>query len=367
MSHYFINHTTNPIGLFQAEDYKRVSDFYESQPDTAPTALHHLPSLAATLNLAGLMIKDESTRMGMPAFKIAGVWYAVKQLLHEGTLKPGMTVVTATSGNHGRAVARAARLCQLQARIYVPSDALPARINAIAGEGAEVKVGAGNYNDAVRQAADEAERNGWFVVSDTSYAGYEEVPRLIMSGYTRLIEEAASQWEAPPNVVLVQGGVGGLACAVSSWFAWHYPLRRPYLICCEPTHAACLLESTRAGKPVVVKGSLETKMEGLRCSEVSPLAWQVVAATFDAFVAIDDDRSLRTMRLLANPNAGDPPVLAGASGACGLATLIAVLSDEELRPVREQSGLNENSVVLVINSEGATDAELYALALAGGT
>ena len=150
-----------------------------------------------------------------------------------------------------------------------------------------------------------------------------------------------------------------MACAVASWLAHHYGAGRPFVIACEPTAAACVLESARQGKPVVLSGSLDTMMSGLRCAAVSHIAWPVITRTIDAFVSIEDERTASAMRLLAHPKGSDPVVVAGESGACGLATLMAILEDKELRPVCEASRLGPGSRVLVINTEGALDPENY--------
>lgn len=177
-----------------------------------------------------------------------------------------------------------------------------------------------------------------------------------MAGYSRIVEEASRQWETRPDVVLVQGGVGGLVCAAAGWMADRYGSDSPFFICCEPVEAACLMESTRAGSPVEIRGNLNTRMEGLRCSEVSPLAWRSIIQTVDAFISIDDEDVFETMRLLARPAGADPPVIAGASGACGLAALRVVLNEPEFKSA---AGLDPDSTVLVINTEGATDPALY--------
>lgn len=349
-------------GLFDADEYRQVSGF-----QVQPTPLWHLKGLASRISVADIILKDESSRLGLNAFKILGVSYAVGRLMGDNRISKGSVLVCATTGNHGRAVARAAREHGLGAKVYVPADTADARIEAIKGEGASVLTVDGNYDDAVRLLAEDARRHGWTIVSDTAWAGYEEIPRLIMAGYTKLIDEAEGQWapEPPPDLVLVQAGVGGLACAVISWLCHRYGAQRPFTIVCEPASAACYLESARAGRPVSLRGPFNTNMAGLSSGEVSSIAWPTIAATADAFVAIDDEPGMQGMRELAHPTDDDPVIVAGASGVCGLAVLLEILRDEKLRPVREASGLSALSRALVINTEGATDPELYAR-IAGG-
>lgn len=366
MNRYLINSAArsshNYSGLFGTDEYRMVDDFFGSQPNLLPTPLRHLRGLASQINIGDLLVKDESTRFGLTSFKILGVSYAVGRLLHNGHLVKGSVLVCATEGNHGRAVARVAAENSLESKIYVAADISPARIGALEGEGAQVIVVDGNYDDAVKQAAQDAEAYGWQIISDTSWPGYEEIPRSIMAGYTRLMTEAEQQWtpDRPPYVVFVQAGVGGLACAVVSWLCQKYGTKRPFVIVCEPVSAACFLESFRAGRPVTLHGPFETIMAGLRCGEVSLTAWPVIAGAVDAFVLIEDGYSERVMRMLAHPSERDTLVTAGASGACGLAGLLAITEDESFRLVREACGLNAQSRVLAINTEGATDPDLYA-------
>lgn len=361
MSQYFLNSTARSIlcsGLFETDEYQKVISFFRA---ANPAPLRHLTALASKVGVRDILLKDESERLGLTSFKILGVSYAISRLLGEGRLTTGSTLVCATEGNHGRAVARTAREHGLGAKIYMSVDATACRKQAIAQESAEVVIAGSNYDDAVRLAAADARKHGWTTISDTSWPGYEEIPRLIMAGYTRLLDEAEDQWvlEGAPDVVLVQAGVGGLACAVVSWMCHRFGVQRPLVVACEPTRAACLLESARQGKPVALRGPFDTIMAGLRCGEVSPLAWPTIATAVDAFVAIDDKQCEVAMRILATPVGSDPSVVAGASGACGLAGLLAILQDEKLRPVREASGVSPRSRVLVINTEGATDPQLY--------
>lgn len=353
------NARTGPAhtGLFDADEYRQVSSF-----QAEPTPLVHLKGLASRVSLADIILKDESARLGMNAFKILGVSYAVGRLLNENRISRGSILVCATTGNHGRAVARAARDHGLDAKIYLPAGTATARIQAIEREGGSVVNVDGNYDDAVRLVAEDAREHHWTIISDTAWSGYEEIPRLIMAGYTKMMDEAESQWapEPPPDVVLIQAGVGGLTCAVISWLCHRFGAGRPFTIVCEPVSAACYLESARARRPVSLRGPFSSNMTGLSSGEVSSIAWPSIAAAADAFVAIEDESSMLAMRALAHPTDGDPVITAGASGACGLAVLLEILRDEKLLPVREASGLSSLSRVLVINTEGATDPELYA-------
>lgn len=365
MTRYFLNpdarERTVAAGVFGEHEYRQVAAF-----QVEPTPLRHLRGLAARMSVGDIILKDESSRLGLNAFKILGVAYAVERLLDQKRIARQSVLVCATTGNHGRAVARTARLRGLEAKVYVPANTAAARIKSIEAEGASVMIVDGSYDDAVRLAAGDAKLYGWTIISDTAWVGYEEIPRLIMAGYTKLMDEAEQQWApgSPPDVVLVQAGVGGLACAVVSWLCHRFGRQRPFTIICEPLSAACYLESARAGKPVLLAGPFKTSMAGLASGEVSSTAWPTVVAAADAFVAIEDGPSFQVMRELAQPAHDDPAIVAGASGACGLAVLREILRDEALGSVRAASGLNGDSRVMVINTEGATDPELYARVMA---
>jgi diaminopropionate ammonia-lyase len=207
----------------------------------------------------------------------------------------------------------------------------------------------GSYDDAVRQVALDAAERKWLAVSDTSWPGYEEIPRWIMAGYTQMLREASHQWQSAPDVVLVQAGVGGLACAVASWFADQLRERRPYLIACEPESAACLLEAARIGRPVQISGDLQTVMACLSAGEVSHIAWPILAGTIDCFVAVEDAHAVDAVQLLKR----EPPFLtAGESGAAGLAGLSAIRNSPSLAPVWQAANLGPRSRVMVFLTEG---------------
>jgi diaminopropionate ammonia-lyase len=196
------------------------------------------------------------------------------------------------------------------------------------------------------------------VVSDTSYPGYEEVPREAMSGYTVMVDETLGELapDRPPTHVFVQGGVGGLAAAVCALLWWKYAASRPRFIIVEPENAACLYASAVAGELVHIEGELETVMAGLSCGEPSMIAWPLLAAGSHYFMCLDDEAALATMRRLAAGEGGDTPIVGGESGVAGLAGLLAVCAESE---AARRLGLDHQARVLVFGTEGDTDAELY--------
>jgi diaminopropionate ammonia-lyase len=225
------------------------------------------------------------------------------------------------------------------------------RVDAIARFGAEVRRVPGTYDDAVREAARQAEANGWFVVSDTSWAGYTEVPRLIMQGYRVMADEVADQWSGdPPTHVFIQGGVGGVAAAVSAQMRARFQ-PAPMLVVVEPDRAACLLASAELGEPTAIAGNLDTLMAGLACGEPSLVAWQELDHGAAAFMAIPDEAAVACMRLLAKQG-----IVAGESGVAGLAGCLLAAGD---LAARETLGLDAMSRILAFSTEGATDPVVY--------
>jgi diaminopropionate ammonia-lyase len=335
-------------GVFTDHDYREVHTYFASHPELSPSPLRSLATLAAGLGIARVDAKDETGRFGLNAFKIIGVRYAVHRL---GDAAARHGLVCATAGNHGRAVARVARQKGVPCAVFIPAGGSP-RIEAMRADGATVIEVPGSYEDAVRAAAEHGRRTGATIVSDTSWDGYEEIPRWIMAGYTQIFEEANSQWDSPPTIVLVQGGVGGLVCAAANWFAWRFGEHRPYLVACEPESAACLMDSAIAGSPTRTSGDLSTVMACLRCAEPSPAAWPAIAHGIDAFVTVSDHEALQAVRALAAAKGGEH-IHAGVSGACGVAALASLASAPGLEEIRHASGLDRSSRAFVIVSEGA--------------
>jgi diaminopropionate ammonia-lyase len=350
-------------GLFEDHEYQLVEAFYDARRDLLPTPLLPLPGLAKRLSIGSLLVKDETARFGLEAFKIAGARYAVESL-DPASLTSG--VVCATAGNHGRAVARAARDLRVRCTVFVPAAPLHAadldrqtrssRIAGMRADGAGTIDVAGSYEDAVAQATDYARRTGATMVSDTSMDPGDRIARLIMAGYTRLFAEAARQWDAVPDVVLIQGGVGGLVCAAANWCAARVGARRPFLIACEPDSAACLLESARAGRVVPLDRetpmATPTMMAGLRCAVPSAAAWPSVHRGVDAFVSIPDAIVLTAMDALRCPEGSDPALATGPSGACGAGALLALAAAPEMAALRAACGLSRSTRAMVVATEG---------------
>jgi diaminopropionate ammonia-lyase len=347
--------------LFAERDYARQRAYFSAHPELAPTPLLHLPALAHELGLAGISIKDETARFGLNAFKTAGARFAVDVLREDGVVRAGDTLVCASEGNHGRAVARAAREANCRARVYMAASAAASRIAAIEGEGASVVLVDGTYDDALRLMAKEAGAHGWQVISDTALEGEPvDVPRLIMLGYTRVMDEARAQWRfsGTPDAVFVPGGVGGLLGAVADWT--RAAQERPRVVCVEPVSAACLQISAREGRPTTVAGPFHTAMAGLRCGEVSRASFESVRAGVEAYIAVEDSWAFDAMRLLATGTGSDPTVRAGASGTAALGGLLATMRDSGLADVRAALGLTGSARVMALVTEGVTDPDLFA-------
>lgn len=346
-------------------------------PGYAVTPLYSFDSLAADTELARIWYKDESQRFELKSFKALGGAYAVARQLQQALEKRSGTrptiaellegrwkdevaelvVSCATDGNHGRSVAWGAQVFGCGCVIYVHRDVSEGRKRAMEAYGAEVIRIAGNYDDSVRQADADAREHGRIIVSDTSYEGYMEIPKDVALGYTVMLSEIVEQLDGEiPTHVFIQGGVGGLASAVCGYFWDLWGERRPRFVVVEPEKANCLQQSAKSGEPVVVEGDLETLMAGLACGEVSLLAWEILATGADDFMTLSEDAVPVTMRMLAKGYRQDPAVEAGESAVPGLAAAIRARQSSEFAAAL---GLDRDSKILVIGTEGATDPEVY--------
>ena len=352
--------------------------FHQRLPGYGPTRLYDEPALAGQLGVGKLWVKHEASRFGLPSFKALGASWAAYQLVQarlgrdltdewrtvdelRGLLHghAGLTLVTATDGNHGRAVARMAALFGLSAHIYVPAGTAAARIQAIAAEGAQVELTDLDYDRTVELAAETASTER-LVLSDTSWPGYEQVPGWISDGYATMFHEigqALAASAAPyPDVVFVPVGVGALAAAAIRFFAGS----GARVIAVEPVGAECVTRSLRAGHRTTVPGPQTSQMVGLNCGTPSLTTWPLLQAGLAASIVISDAPMHDAMRRLARQR-----IAAGETGAATLAGLIALRSADP--QLQEQLPVPADASVLLLSTEGVTDPANYRAVVGGGT
>lgn len=406
------------LELFAPERTEEVAAFHRSIPGYAPTRLVELPHLAHRLGVGRVLVKDESTRFGLNAFKVLGGSFAIgrhlarilgvdiAELPYSRMTAPEVrealgevTFVTATDGNHGRGVAWTAQRLGQRCVVHMPRSTAPERLERIRALGAEADITDLNYDDAVRLAAREAEENGWVLVQDTSWPGYEEIPRDIIRGYGTMLTETLEQLEeirARPTHVLVQAGVGALATAVVASVLQHWGGSAeggPVIAVVEPDHAACLYQTLGSadGQLHPVAGDLQTIMAGLAGGEPVTVGADVLFHGVDAAASVPDWVAAQGKRVLSSPlgpedqgaagaesqgaaapgpdqataSAGtdpadtDPRIVSGESGAAPLGLVHEVLTDPELAPIAQRLGLGPDSTVLVFSTEGDTDRAGY--------
>ena len=348
-------------------------------PQYAPTPLVCLDSMSKRLNLRRLYHKDEGERFELKSFKALGGAYAISHILKDNLAKKHslsdvstsdllnkkyngvtskITFCAATDGNHGRSVAWGANMFGSSSKIYLHSGVSDSREMEIAKYGADIVRVKGTYDDSVRQCAADSEKYSWSLVADTNAGGGDdEVPRLVMQGYTVMAQEIIDQLEDEmPTHIFVPGGVGGLAAAVASHFSESLGVRKPKIIVVEPNAASCIFNSVANSQITQADGDLDTFMACLSAGEVSPIAWPIIKAQVDDVISIPDDAAIEAMKILAKPESIDPPINAGESGVAAIAGIISCAQKPELRT---KLGLKDTSVVVAIGSEGVTDSKTF--------
>lgn len=364
--------------LFSRQQAQQARHFHQKIVGYEPTPLYALKSLAALFGVSTILVKDESQRFGLNAFKMLGGAYAIAQLLCEkyhldinafsfatfkASTKEKMTFATTTDGNHGRGVAWAAQQLGQNAVIYMPKGSAQERVDAILRLGARCIVTEMNYDDTVRFTMQTARQNGWEVVQDTAWEGYTKIPTWIMQGYATFADEAVEQMAAMgiarPTHVFLQAGVGAMAGGVLGYLVDVFGARDLHSVIVEPELADCLYRSGVKGQIVNVGGSMATIMAGLACGEPNPLGWDILRNCATQFISCQDAVAALGMRVLGNPLGTDPRVISGESGAVGLGILCAVHFHPQREALMNKLGLDSHSVVLVISTEGDTDVKHY--------
>jgi len=368
------------LDFLSPERAHAIRDFHKSFPMYAPTPLAQLPETAKLLGLGGLYVKDESYRFGLNAFKVLGGSYAIGSYLAgklgkdiselsfaqltapETTEQLGeLTFVTATDGNHGRGVAWTANQLGQKSVVYMPKGSAPERLANIRAEGSDASITELNYDDAVRLAGRQAQEQGWVLVQDTAWEGYEDIPTRIMQGYCTMGLEAYEQLPEKPTHIFLQAGVGSMAGAIAGLFAGLYGEDRPIVTIVEPNKADCIFRTARAndGKLHFVTGDMDTIMAGLACGEPCSIGWNVLRDYADHFISCPDYVAAKGMRILGNPAGQDDRVISGESGASCFGCVAEIMLNPNLTHIREKLGLNKTSRVLFFSTEGDTDRENY--------
>ena len=350
--------------------------FHKSLPKYSQTPLINLDEFSKQLNLKSIQIKDESKRFGLNAFKSLGASYAMAKIIvsnvnndqsdleFESVMQKSdaikkMTFATATDGNHGRAVAWCAERFGCRAIVFLPKDTSRHRVDAIESHGAKAFVTDLNYDETVEYAAKMSDENDWILIQDTSWAGYEDIPRDIMVGYQTIIHELENDDFIWPTHVVMQAGVGSFAASIFDAFS-NMERPRPKFIVVEPTGAACYFQSIKIGdgNPHSLD-KLDTLMAGLCCGTPSILAWDIIKETADFFAICDDVVALDSMARLAQMRKPDQAIVSGESGAVTMGFIEKICMEKEYSEYLDLIGLNESSSVFFISTEGDTNPDLY--------
>ncbi|MEA2116647.1 MAG: diaminopropionate ammonia-lyase [Thermodesulfobacteriota bacterium] len=373
------------LDILTSDEAEKARAYHKSFKEYEPTPLVALPNLAKYLGIGKLFVKDESSRFGLNAFKVLGASYAIARYLAEKLGQDiseisyeelrsdevrkklgNITFTTATDGNHGRAVAWAAKQLRQKAVVYMPKGSDPVRLKNIQELGAQASITDLNYDDAVRLSEKKAEEHGWVIVQDTAWPGYEAMPTWIMQGYATLaveaLEQLKEQGSAAPTHVFLQAGVGSFAGGVLGFFASSLE-KMPMVTIVEPEKANCIYTSAKIGdgKAHNVTGELDTLMAGLACGEPNTISWELLRDYAAAYVSCPDYLAATGMRVLATPLKGDDVVISGESGAVttGLLHLLMESKTGNAADLRKQLGLNGDSIVLLVSTEGNTSPRAF--------
>ena len=327
-------------------------------PDPHPTELLDLPALARRCGVARVRAKAETQR-ALGSFKALGGMYAGLRALSLRTgaasleqlreacvaANPPWRLLCASDGNHGLAVAAAARHAGAGARVYLPAAVPEARAARIRALGAQLQRVDGDYEDAVLAAESAAARGEGVLIADTGDDPHDPVIADVLAGYGLLARELRGQCPQPPSHVYAQAGVGVLAAALAEGL--HDWLRAPArLVVVEPDRAACVGHALRAGRAERIAGDLNTVAGMLSCGRAASVALAALQRRGALAMTVDE------AELAAAPAtvraAGGPA--STASGAAGLAGLLRAAADPALRA---SHGLDQRSVVLVVITEAA--------------
>lgn len=373
------------LSFINQEITAKAQKFHASFPQYSVTPLVELKNLSKLLGVKNIFVKDESYRFGLNAFKVLGGSFAIgkyiadklgvdiddlpfeKLVSKEVKDKIGdLTFITATDGNHGRGVAWAANQLNQKCVVLMPSGSAIERRDRIRALGAKCDIMDGlNYDECVRLASKYADEEGYIMVQDTAWEGYEKIPTWIIQGYSTLAKEAEDQLEEfgqKVTHVFVQAGVGSFATGVTGYFSSVFEgEEKPFIGVVEPEKANCNFITAEANDGTIhnVTGEMNTIMAGLACGEPVTVGWPILKSYTDAFLSIPDNAAARGMRILGNPLKDDQRVISGESGAATMGAVSEILQRDDLKEIKEKLQLDENSVILLFSTEGDTDFAHY--------
>lgn len=329
-------------------DAGRITRLLARCPAAAETPLTLYRALGERLGVGSLHLKDESGRMGLGSFKALGAANVIARDAEDAGITPpavalgGRTYVAASAGNHGLSVAAGARVFGATAVIFL-SDAVPeAFADRLRAEGARVERAGKTYEQSMAAASAAAARNGWTLLSDSSWPGYIDLPFAVMEGYLQMSAEMVAQMPEPPTHIFLQAGVGGMAAAVAAHVRLHWGAA-PVIVVVEPEAAPALIEGVAAGRVVDTQGPVSA-MGRLDCKTASLIALNGLARDADVFSTITEAEAARAVADLAAEGIATTP-----SGAAGVAALAAAQSEGG-------AALGPDSRVLAIVTEGAETA-----------
>lgn len=382
---------TDYLQIMNEQVAKDVIQFHNSFPMYKKTPLRDMKNLATELGLGGVYVKDESYRFGLNAFKVLGGSFAIgnvlaeklgkridqlpyNKLISDETRKElgEMVFVTATDGNHGRGVAWTANQLKQKSVVLMPKGSSLERLENIRKEGADAFIIEGNYDDAVRMANRLAEENGWIMVQDTAWEGYEDIPTWIIQGYSTMgyeaYEELLEFGVKKPTHIFLQAGVGSMAASMAGLFSSIYIEEKPIIVVVEPNKADCIYRTAEAddGQIKIVKGDMDTIMAGLACGEPCTIGWDILKSTVDYFISCPDVAAAKGMRMLGNPMGDDVRIISGESGAATFGCVAEIMTKDNLSWMRKELKLDNDSNILFFSTEGDTDRKGYRDIVWGG-
>lgn len=369
------------IGLFNTRWAEFVRQYHQTIPGYSQTPLRALKQFSQSFDVGNVFVKDESFRFGLNAFKALGSSYCMATLLAERLGLPlgqmtyeklttaevkkrlgTLTFVTATDGNHGRGVAWSAKTLGHKSIVLMPKGTAAERLDNIKKLGANASITEYEYDDTVKMAAGVARQTGGVLVQDTAWDGYEDIPTRIMQGYLTLGLEIVEQLKGiTPTHIFLQAGVGSMAAAVAAFFANFYGENRPVITIVEPHGADCLYRTayTDDGEIHAYEGELQSIMAGLCCGIPCTVAWRLLKHCADFFVSMPDSVAANGMRILGAPLGDDPRIISGESGASTFGLVAEILRKPENRPIKDALGINAQSNIVCISTEGDTDRANY--------